>query len=472
MQRREWLLPVGSKANLKQGAGNIIRMSESKTAHYAGRLRVTFAAVSLGLIVAAGPTQSSAQAPGAVYSTNPLDSERPTGASTASQSSVTAGAQQQLYNATGSNGAQATPDSFKGSVVDGKSTGTTIDLSLDEAIRRGLRQNLGLILQSSAQKNANGQRLEQLQDLLPTVTGRVSYSVQQINLAAFGLSIPGLNPIIGPFQVVDFRALMTQKLLDISSLQNYLAAKHNFQSANFTAEDATNMVVLTVGNAYLLCIADQARIESVNAELATSKVTLDQAIAAHDAGTSPKLDVLRAQVDYQNVQQSLISTKNSLAKDKLALARTIGLPLDQEFRLTDQVPYAALDQVNPETAFAAALKSRKDLQAAEEQVKVAQAEKKAAFASQLPVAKANGDFGDLGNTPGHSHGTYLANGEISAPISADREDAWAGDLGRCAVPDGDGEAVGPDPAGERGYSRQHPGYTGGGEAGGGDALEC
>ncbi len=100
------------------------------------------------------------------------------------------------------------------------------------------------------------------------------------------------------------------------------------------------MVVLTVGNAYLLCIADAARIDAVNAELATSKVSLDQATASHEAGISPRLDVLRAQVDYQNEQQSLISTTNQLAKDKLALARTIGLPLDQVFRLTDTEPYS------------------------------------------------------------------------------------------------------------------------------------
>ena len=124
--------------------------------------------------------------------------------------------------------------------------------------------------------------------------------MQQVNLAAFGLKFPGLNPIIGPFQVVDFRAYLTQNLVNVSALQNYIAAKHNFASAKLTAEDARNLVVLTVGNAYLLCIADAARIEAVNAEMATSKVSLDQATAAHDAGTSPKLDVLRAQVDYQN----------------------------------------------------------------------------------------------------------------------------------------------------------------------------
>jgi outer membrane protein TolC len=44
-----------------------------------------------------------------------------------------------------------------------------------------------------------------------------------------------------------------------------------FKSAKLTAEDARDMVVLTVGNAYLLCIADASRIDAVNAELATSE---------------------------------------------------------------------------------------------------------------------------------------------------------------------------------------------------------
>ena len=183
-----------------------------------------------------------------------------------------------------------------------------------------------------------------------------------MNLAAYGLKFPGLNPIIGPFQVEDFRAYLTQNLVNVPALQNYLAAKHNFAAAKFSAEDARDMVVLTVGNAYLVCIADSARIAAVNAELATSKVSLDQATASHDAGMSPRLDVLRAQVDYQNEQQSLISTTNQLAKDKLALARTIGLPLDQG-SVDGHGAYAALDKVDPQAAFAEALKNRKDLAA-------------------------------------------------------------------------------------------------------------
>jgi outer membrane protein TolC len=309
------------------------------------------------------------------------------------------------------------PDqSFRGSLVSGKATADVLPLSLDDAIQRGLQNNLGLILQTSNVKGANGQRLQELQSLLPTVTGAASIEVEQVNLAAYGLKFPGLNPIIGPFQVVDFRAYLTQNLVNLQALQNYLAARHNFEASKLTAEDARELVVLTVGNAYLLALADEARIAAVQAEMATARVSLDQAIAAHEAGTSPRLDVLRAQVDYQNEQQQLIATSNNFEKDKLALARVIGLPLDQKFSLSDKQPFAALDTPDPEQAFQQALKQRKDLAAAAETVKSSEASSRAAFNQQLPVASFSGDFGDLGTTPSHSHSTYTATGQLSAPV--------------------------------------------------------
>ncbi len=300
--------------------------------------------------------------------------------------------------------------------MQGTATAGVIDLSLDDAIARGLRNNLGLILQGSTVKNASGARLQQLQNLLPTVTANASYTVQQINLAAYGLNFPGIKPIVGPFQVFDFRAYLTWSLLNLSSLDKYLAAKHNFTGAQLTADDARNMVVLTVGNAYLLVIADRARITAEEAELANAKVSLDQATAAHDAGTSPRLDVLRAQVDYQNAQQQLIQARNGFEKDKLALARVIGLPTEQQFRLTDAVPYAEADATTPEQAFEQALRTRKDLQGYAEDVEAANLQRKSAVAEQYPTISFNGDFGTLGNTLGHNHGTYTATGEASVPV--------------------------------------------------------
>jgi outer membrane protein TolC len=113
-----------------------------------------------------------------------------------------------------------------------------------------------------------------------------------------------------------------------------------------SAEDARDMVMLTVGNAYLLVLADQTNVSSVQAQVSTAKVSLDQAVDNHQAGTAPLLDELRARVDYQSLEQQLIAAQDSLEKDKLALARTIGLPLAQSFNLTDTAPYAPFDQLD------------------------------------------------------------------------------------------------------------------------------
>ena len=339
------------------------------------------------------------------------------GANSTGSAAATIGAgQSSLYTASGSNGATVDQNSFKGSIISGKSTGTVIPLTLDDAVNRGLKQNLGIILQSSSTQSANGARLEQLQQLLPTVSGQASIQVQQIDLAAYGLKIPNFNPIIGPFQVEDFRAYLTQNVLNLNALQTYIASKHSFAAAKLSAEDARDMVVLTVGNAYLVCVADSARVEAINAALKTAKLTYDQAVDQHNAGTSPRLDVLRAQVDYQTEQQNLISAVNQLAKDKISLARAIGLPLDQEFTLTDTAPYKALDNLDPSLSFEQALKTRKDLQASEEQVKGAESARKAAYDDRLPVVSIAGNFGDIGETVGHSHGTYTATGQVSAPV--------------------------------------------------------
>ena len=128
------------------------------------------------------------------------------------------------------------------------------------------------------------------------------------------------------------------------------------------------MVVLTVGNAYLLCISDGSRVQSAQAQVNTSKVSLDQAVANHQAGTAPLLDELRARVDYQTQQQTLISAQNQYEKDKIALARAIGLPLEQSYQLSDQAPFQALDNPDPNAAVQQAIAHRHDLQALQQQV--------------------------------------------------------------------------------------------------------
>ena len=309
-----------------------------------------------------------------------------------------------------------TAQSFQGSVVSGQATGQPIDLSLNDAIQRGLKNNLGAILSGTQTASARAQRMSDLQPLLPDVEFNAREAVSQVDLAAQGLRIPGFPTIIGPFGYTDLRASLSWSLLDLKSLRTYMAAKHQFKSAELSAQDARDMVVLTVGNAYMLVLADQGRVESYQAQVATAKVSLDQANANHDAGTAPRLDVLRAQVDYQSLQQQLIVAQNSFEKDKLALARAIGLPLEQAFNLSDKAPYAVFDKLDVDATIKQAHANRKDLAAMVEQTKAYEEQRKAATADRYPTVKFDGDYGDIGVNVRKSHGTGDASGTLSVPV--------------------------------------------------------
>jgi outer membrane protein TolC len=323
---------------------------------------------------------------------------------------------QQLPTSIPGQSAGPTAGSFQGSVTTGQATDQTLNLSLDDAIQRGVKTNLGAILSGTQTASAKAQRLSQLQPLLPDVEFNAREAEMQVDLAAQGLRIPGFPTIIGPFGYTDLRASLSWSLLDLKALRTYMAAKHQFKAAQLSEQDARDMVVLTVGNAYMLVLADQGRVESYQAQVETSKVSLDQANANHDAGTAPKLDVLRAQVDYQSLQQQLIVAQNSLEKDKLALARVIGLPLDQKFNLSDKAPYAVFDHLDVDATIKQAHANRKDLAAMVEQTKAAEEQRKGATADRYPTIKVDADYGDIGVNVRHSHGTGNAQGTLSVPV--------------------------------------------------------
>src|SRR5579884_2438796 len=113
---------------------------------------------------------------------------------------------------------------FQGSVPEGKATTEPINLTLDDAIQRGLRNNLGVILSGKQTATVKAERLSQLQSLLPDVEGSIREADMQVDLAAEGLRIPGFPTVVGPFGFTDIRASLAWSLVNVKSLRSYLAA--------------------------------------------------------------------------------------------------------------------------------------------------------------------------------------------------------------------------------------------------------
>jgi outer membrane protein TolC len=306
---------------------------------------------------------------------------------------------------------------YLGGVPAGRLSATPVALSLEDAVARGLKQNLGGVLATDVVTDARGERWQALSELLPNVITDTGFGVHQINVkAAFGLTIHGEPPIIGPFGYFDSRAYLTQSAFDWGSIERARSSKAQVKSAEFSAKDAREMVVLVIVSNYLLVIADQSEVESATSQRDTAKALFQQTSDQKTAGLASAVDVLRSQVQLQSREQKLIVAQNNLAKQKLVLARAIGLPPGQTFEITTRVPYRELTPSSLDEAIQSAFKARPDFQSQMNQVRSAELASKAASAERYPSLGVETDYGLSGVNPGSSHGTVDAAATLRIPI--------------------------------------------------------
>ncbi len=306
---------------------------------------------------------------------------------------------------------------FLGGVPPGPAQPGVMPLSIADAIQRGLRYNLGLLISQQGTEAARGARYKALSRLLPNISAGTSETNQQINLKALGFpSFPGVPPIIGPFSVFDVRGYFDQPILDLKDLHDAKAQSANLKAARYTYQDARDLVVLVSANLYLRAVAGESRVTSAQAEVKTAQAVYDRAADMKKAGVVPGIDVLRSQVELQGQQQRLIALQNEFQTEKLELARAIGLHVAQQFRLTDKVPYTPPPSITLDQALGRALNSRADYQSALALVHAAESIKKAARSEALPSVDFHADYGDIGPAPGNSHGTYTVSANLKIPL--------------------------------------------------------
>ena len=318
---------------------------------------------------------------------------------------------------------------FLGSNPEERATPDVLQIDFKEAIDRGLRNNLGLLLASDQTETARGERWKQLAELLPDVQGKVQESAQDLSLAALGFnklfplfapagssgSLPRITPA---FNYFDARVSLSQSLFNFSNIEKERAATERLKSSQFSYKDAREMVVLAVGNTYLQAIAATSRVETAEAQVKSSQALYDKAADQLKAGLSPAIDALRAQVELQSRQQQLIVARNNLAKANLSVARVIGLAPGQEFVLTEKAPYQSLTPLPLDTYLQRAYASRSDYQAATSQVRGAELSRRGAAAGRYPTIGVDANYGDIGVTPSQSNGTWQVAGGVNIPIFA------------------------------------------------------
>jgi outer membrane protein TolC len=296
-------------------------------------------------------------------------------------------------------------------------------LGFRDAVERGLAWNLGTVNVSQAVRQARSQQALARSVLLPTVGADLAATRQQLNLAASGFGsigspLPGFNfpSVVGPFTVVDLRARLSQSVIDVTSWKNFRAVREGAAAAERTLEDARDLVVLAVGGSYLQALAARARVESARAQVQTAEALLKQTADRRAAGLAAQVDVDRSEIQALTQRQRHTALVNDLAKQKIALARMVGLPPTDSYDLAGPVAFAPAPATTPEAAVTLARERRADLKSAAAQVRAARLALDAARSERLPTVSVSGDYGTLGSSLTNGRTTFTVAGRVHVPV--------------------------------------------------------
>jgi outer membrane protein TolC len=315
--------------------------------------------------------------------------------------------------------AQPPASQTSGSVAAGTVTPEVRRITLRDAIDMALRYNLAAIESEEDANVARGQRLRALSVLLPQFGLSATYNNLQVTAASLGFSSTPIFPVpsvIGPFHYTTITANVSQTIFSLESIRRFQASQTAEQAARLSYDDILDVVTLTVGNGYLLIINAASHIDASDAEVRNAQALYDQAVAAFDAGTSPKIDVTRTAVQLHTEQFNLTVARNNFAIAKLNLARAIGLPLGQAYELVDRLPYADLDPPSVDDALRTATEQRADYRSAQRAVETAQYEVGSARAQRYPTVALNGDTGWQGATLSSSRNIFSVQAGVTVPL--------------------------------------------------------
>lgn len=280
---------------------------------------------------------------------------------------------------------------------------SVVRLTLGQAVRLASRQNAAVEGAYARVDAARARVTQRRADLLPNVTADLLERGATTNSATFPIEFPStpgqpalfdpMGSILGPVNVFDARARVSQMLYDPAARTRVQTARTGVAAANADAASIADLVAGVAANAYLAVLRADA---VYTARLADSTLASELLGIAQDqlkAGTGIALDVTRARSQLTGARTQLIVARNERDRTRVDLARTLGLPLVR-LELGDALATMPTAPFTTEaSALGAASRNRKDIQALALQAEAAQQQADAIRAERLPSI---GVFADEG----------------------------------------------------------------------------
>jgi outer membrane protein TolC len=289
-------------------------------------------------------------------------------------------------------------------------------LTLSDAIRLALKQNLSVRVASTQVEELEGTRQRRFASLLPHVNGNAFTNRENIYLGAMGISFPGIPTVVGPFEHHDFRLLASQSLIDRYSYHNWQASQRQEEAAKLNYQDSRDLVIRQAAGLYLDAQAAAAEVEAAESRVKTSQTLEKLARDQHTQGLATAVDEVRAQVQLARDQQNLLVARNTYQTSLLVLAHFLGMRPGTPLDLAERLKFHHVEFVDVSQALHTALGARSDFAALLKQRESLIEQQKASRARYLPTLSVNGDYGPVGRSFSSIVGTGQIQGTLTVTL--------------------------------------------------------
>jgi outer membrane protein TolC len=217
-------------------------------------------------------------------------------------------------------------------------------LSLNDCVALALRFNPAL-RSNQALIEAQKSRVEQaLAAYYPQINFNTSYNWNTFNYVSLGGAVRTYTYNWTFLDVFSMGPNLNQLIYDFGrTSSNVKINRENVKANEQDLVTTKQTVILNVQQAYFGVLQNQRLIEVAKDVVSQTQQHLDQAQGFYQAGTRPKIDVTKAEVDLANAQLALIQTDNNFAVARVTLNNAIGFTQSLTFPVEDILGFTPRD---------------------------------------------------------------------------------------------------------------------------------
>jgi len=264
-------------------------------------------------------------------------------------------------------------------------------LTIDQAITEAFKNSPDIKGKLAQIHKSQGALAETKTSTKPTLTAEISHTEQG---PAVSISIPGVGTAdISPSENTTGVATLAMPI-DVSGKFGFISdlSAYQIQLDKLALESSAQSLIYNVKTSSLNYLRAKEAQKVAQASVDSSDARLKNTIAKYEAGSLPKFDVTRAEVELANFQQKLISARNAVLTARAALNSVLGVGVSEP---TD---IQSIDvQVNPpvmdiDALTADAYTRRPDMRSVETAVKLGRHNLKLQQTGTKPTASVVGTF--------------------------------------------------------------------------------